>query len=255
MDDVSLVSSAYDIIGDVHGCIDELLALLTDLGYTTSGGRTWQPPPGRTLVFVGDLADRGPANLAALTTAMDLVDAGLARWAPGNHDVQLQRLLEGEDVPLLYGLDVTVDELDRADQATRDRVLAALQALPSHHVLDDGALVVAHTGLPESLHGQESPAVRHLAAYGYAIGDADPPADWSARHAWVKDYQGRAAVVYGHTPRSEAVWVGQTIDIDTGCVYGGALTALRWPEREIVQVRAARAYAGAGRRPVPRPVA
>ncbi|MCC7007521.1 MAG: metallophosphoesterase [Acidobacteria bacterium] len=237
--------TAFDIVGDVHGCADELHTLLLQLGYAKSDDDgTWQAPSSRQLVFIGDLADRGPKNVLALTIAMDMVEDGAALWVPGNHDVQLQRWLEGADVPLLYGLDVTVQELARVTEGFRDRVRGTLQALPSHYVLDNGRLVVAHTGLPEALHGVESAEVRYLAAYGFLPGAADPPSDWTARHAWVASYAGEAAVVYGHTPQPRAAWVRNTIDIDTGCVYGGRLTALRWPEREIVEVPAQRAYAG-----------
>jgi len=234
----------WDVIGDVHGCAGELDALLGRLGYTPSAGGWGRHPERRVAVFVGDLADRGPRNVAALRTAMAMVAEGAALWVPGNHDLRLQQYLEGDEVPLTYGLDTTVRELGHQSLRFRRRLLDCLRSLPSHLVLDEGRLVVAHTGLPEALHGQQSAFIRHLAAYGVAPGEPDPggPAE---RHAWVRTYSGPAAVVHGHTPVRVAAWRRHTIDIDTGCVFGGTLTALRWPERELVSVPARRAYASA----------
>jgi diadenosine tetraphosphatase ApaH/serine/threonine PP2A family protein phosphatase len=67
------------------------------------------------------------------------------------------------------------------------------------------------------------------------------------RYPWANDYTGRATVVYGHTPVRTPTWVNNTICIDTGCVFGGALTALRYPERELVAVPAEREYFAPGR--------
>ena len=107
----------------------------------------------------------------------------------------------------------------------------------SRCVLDEARLVVAHAGLPEGYHGDDSKRARRLALYGETIGvvgDSGLP----DRKAWAADYSGPAAVVYGHTPVPVASWMNNTINIDTGCVFGGSLTALRWPERELVSVAA-----------------
>src|SRR5439155_21849439 len=63
------------------------------------------------------------------------------------------------------------------------------------------------------------------------------------RYNWAAEYRGRAIVVCGHTPVPEPEWLNRTINIDTGCVFGGKLTALRYPEKELVSVPAARVYA------------
>ena len=234
--------TAFDVIGDVHGCVAELEELFTKLGYELDGGGVWRAPGGRHALFVGDLVDRGPRNVDSLRLAMAMVGAGEASAVPGNHDVMLQRYLEHREVPLLWGLDVTVEELSRETAEFRRTVRAFLKGLPSHVVVDEGRLVVAHTGLPERLHGRHSRTVRHLAAFGVPPGASDPGSPES-RHAWVRTYTGRAAVVHGHTPVREAVWRNNTIDIDTGCVYGGSLTALQWPERRLLSVPARRTYA------------
>src|SRR5690606_13783373 len=111
-----------------------------------------------------------------------------------------------------------------------------------HYVLDDGRLVVAHAGLKASMQGRGSGAVREFALYGETTGETDE-FGLPIRYNWAAEYRGKATVVYGHTPVPEAEWLNNTICIDTGCVFGGSLTALRWPEKELVDVPAAKVYA------------
>lgn len=230
----------FDVVGDVHGCADELEALLAALGYARDDA--WRHPEGRRVVFVGDLVDRGPRIADTLRIGMAMVRAGSALMAPGNHDDKLLRKLEGRTVHVAHGLAETLAELAAAGPEFAEEVRAFLAGLPSHLVLDGGRLVVAHGGLPQALHGRDSRRVRDRALFGETTGvpDADGlplRVDWAAR------YGGRALVVYGHTPVLEPRWRNETVDIDTGCVFGGALTALRWPERVLVSVPARRAYA------------
>lgn len=232
----------FDIIGDVHGCLGELHALFEALGYLMADDGTWRSPSGRLPVFVGDLVDRGPDSSGVLRLVMRLVRHQVALAVPGNHDLQLLKWLDGVPTPVLHGLDTTIAEFENLPRTWRDDARRFLHAIPSHVVLDDGNLVVAHTGLAERWHGTESDEIRQLAAYGVAAGEVDGN-DVQRRHAWLAGYKGLATVVYGHTVVAQAAWAGRTIDLDTGCVYGGALTALRWPERELVSVPAARAYA------------
>jgi protein phosphatase len=241
------VDGRIDVIGDLHGCLDELADLFHRLGYVPDTTEGFRSPDGRLPVFVGDFVDRGPANVGVLRLAMQMVTSGAALAVPGNHDIQLQRYLAGEAVPLVWGLAETVAELEREPESFRREVLEFIGSLPGHLVLDGGALVVAHTGLAEAFHLDDSPRARLLAAYGVVDGDMDP-GDPERRHAWVADYRGAAAVVYGHTPVAEPVWRNRAIDIDTGCVYGWRLTALRWPERTLDFVRAHRQYVRPGRR-------
>ena len=111
----------------------------------------------------------------------------------------------------------------------------------SHYVFDDGKLVIAHAELKEATQGRGSGKVREFALYGETTGETD---DFGlpVRYDWAADYRGNAQVVYGHTPVPEPVWLNNTVNIDTGCVYGGKLTALRYPEREIVSVAAKATY-------------
>lgn len=231
----------FDVIGDVHACLDELTDLFAALGYVPDADAGWRSPDGRLPVFVGDFVDRGPSNAGVLRLVSRMTDANAALAVPGNHDVQLERHLAGEPVPLVYGLAETVAALDREPASFRADALRFLQDLPGHVVLDGGRLVVAHTGLAERHHGVDTPDTRRLAAFG-VLSDEMDPGDPGKRHPWVHDYTGAAAVVYGHTPFAEPVWRGNTVDIDTGCVFGWRLTALRWPERTFVSVPARRRY-------------
>lgn len=230
----------FDFIGDVHGCLAELCELLLRLGYTIEGC-TVTPPAGRTAVFVGDLVDRGPHSAGVLRLVMDMVASGAALCIPGNHDEKLKRALEGKAVKALHGLDQTLAQLDAAGEDFRAEVRRFLDGLVSHLVLDDGKIVVAHAGLPEHYQGRSSGRVRSFALYGDVDGSTNE-LGLPVRRDWAADYQGSAMVVYGHTPVCTPRWVNRTIDIDTGCAFGGKLTALRYPELELLSVDAYAQY-------------
>jgi protein phosphatase len=232
----------FDIIGDVHGCHAELIELLRELGYAIADdGLTAAPPDGRRAVFVGDYGDRGPDTPGVLRLVIAMAAAGDAICLPGNHDIKLVRKLGGRDVRITHGLGDTLAQLAGEPEAFREEVRAFLDQLVSHVVLDDGSLVVAHAGMKEAYQGRSSGRVRDFALFGETTGESDE-FGLPVRLQWAADYRGRAAVVYGHTPVAEPEWINDTINIDTGCVFGGRLTALRWPERELVSVPAARTY-------------
>jgi protein phosphatase len=232
----------FDLIGDVHGCYDELVALLTELGYAVSPEREEVvPPSGRTAVFLGDLVDRGPATPAVLRLVMGMVAAGRARCVPGNHDVKLVRALQGRRVRVSHGLAQSLEQLGAEPPELSRQIAEFIDGLTTHLVLDGGRLVVAHAGLRADMHNRTSNAVRAFALYGDTSGETDE-FGLPVRYPWADDYRGGAMVVYGHTPVPETKWVNRTICLDTGCVFGGRLTALRYPERELVSVPAARTY-------------
>jgi protein phosphatase len=244
----------FDIIGDVHGCCDELEELLEHLGYTRNGNWAWSHPAGRRAIFVGDLVDRGPRIADTLKTVMAMSQAGSALCVPGNHDIKLKRKLEGRDVTVSHGLDRTLAELEQQPPEFRTTVQQFIDALVSHYVFDEGRLVVAHAGMKEEMQGRGSAKVRDFALFGETTGDTDE-FGLPVRYNWASEYRGRASVVYGHTPVPEPEWLNRTINIDTGCVFGGRLTALRWPEKELVSVPARATYAEPSRPFLPPPTA
>src|SRR5262245_226142 len=235
----------FDIIGDVHGCFDELRELLTRLGYEiTEDGRkdfSVRAPEGRKVVFLGDLVDRGPKIPEALKLVMSMVESGDALCVPGNHDVKLMRKLRGKQVRIAHGLAESLEQLEGEGEEFKTRVADFIDSLVSHYVLDDGALVVAHAGMKQSLQGRASGKVRDFALFGETTGETDEYG-LPVRYNWPAEYRGRAMVVYGHTPVPEPEWLNRTINVDTGCVFGGKLTALRYPEKELVSVQAQRVY-------------
>ncbi|MFF8640690.1 polynucleotide kinase-phosphatase [Streptomyces sp. NPDC015345] len=234
--DLSHLTGPFDIIGDVHGCAAELETLLRELGYVDGAH-----PEGRTAVFVGDLVDRGPDTPGVLRRVMAMVAAGTALCVPGNHENKLGRHLKGRSVQHTHGLAETVGQLAGESDEFRARVREFVDGLVSHYVLDGGKLVVCHAGLPEKYHGRTSGRVRSHALYGDTTGETDE-FGLPVRYPWAEEYRGRAAVVYGHTPVPTATWLNNTICLDTGAVFGGKLTALRWPERELVDVPAERVW-------------
>jgi protein phosphatase len=231
----------FDIIGDVHGCYEELIALLGQLGYHVENGLTVSPPDGRRAIFVGDLVDRGPRIPEVLRLVMKMVEEGIAFCVPGNHDMKLMRKLKGRDVQLTHGLADSIQQLDGETPEFRQAVAKFLDDLVSHYVFDDGKLVVAHAGMKEDMQGRGSGKVRDFALYGETTGETDEYG-LPVRYNWAAEYRGKAMVVYGHTPVAEPEWLNRTINIDTGCVFGGKLTALRYPERELTAVSALRTY-------------
>ncbi|MFB9268817.1 polynucleotide kinase-phosphatase [Bradyrhizobium erythrophlei] len=238
----------FDIIGDVHGCSDELQTLLVKLGYHVAwsedeGRRTVRvtPPEGRKAVFVGDLVDRGPNSPDVLRIVMSMTAAGHAYAVQGNHDRKLERWLSGRKVTIAHGLQQTIDQLEGQDLGFRETLRIFLGDLRSHVWLDGGRLAVAHAGLKEDMIGRGSGAVREFALYGETTGEIDE-FGLPVRADWAANYRGATTVVYGHTPIPRADWVNNTLCIDTGCVFGGKLTALRWPEKQLVEVPAERTW-------------
>lgn len=248
----------FDLIGDIHGCCDELEELLAALGYAPTKMNVDVPPAshllqsyvyahpeGRTAVFVGDLVDRGPRVLDTVRLVATMVASGTGICVPGNHDMKLLRKLSGKNPQLTHGLAQTMAEIDALPDDVRgpfSRDLAKfLDGLVSHYVLDGGKLVVAHAGMKEEYQGRGSGRVREFALYGETTGETDE-FGLPVRYNWAAEYRGTASVVYGHTPVPHPEWLNRTVNIDTGCVFGGKLTALRYPENEFVSIKAKRTY-------------
>ncbi|UDM02692.1 polynucleotide kinase-phosphatase [Streptomyces longhuiensis] len=234
--DLTHLTGPFDIIGDIHGCASELETLLTRLGYVDG-----VHPEGRTAVFVGDLVDRGPDSPGVLRRVMAMVKSGHALCVPGNHENKFGRYLKGRKVQHTHGLAETVEQFAGESEEFTQEVAEFVDGLVSHYVLDGGKLVVCHAGLPEKYHGRTSGRVRSHALYGDTTGETDE-FGLPVRYPWAEEYRGSAAVVYGHTPVPQATWLNNTVCLDTGAVFGGKLTALRWPERELVDVPAEKVW-------------
>lgn len=240
----------FDLIGDVHGCAAELRVLLGKLGYeltdaSETGSRFYAHPTGRRAIFVGDLVDRGPGVVEVLDIVREMVHAGTAFCVMGNHDFKLNKALSGARVNNKHGLQESLDQINSLPEDSKEQFTQAtrkfLDSLVSHYVFDGGKLVVAHAGLKESMQGRASGAVRNFCMYGETTGLLDENG-LPERIDWAVDYRGGALVVYGHTPVAKPRWLNNTVNIDTGCVFGGKLTALRYPERDLVTVQAEQTY-------------
>ncbi len=262
----------FDIIGDVHGCMDELLDLLEKLGYlvlekdrNAEVVKTDMPPrekvnnrpdpfvrdvpeyftvshpEGRKAIFVGDLVDRGPDSVGVIKLVMSMVKQGCAFMVPGNHDEKLWKKIQGREVQLSHGLAGTWKQMETESEAFREAFSRFYDSLPGHLVLDSGKLAVAHAGVKELMIGRAHGRIRSFAMYGDTNGETDE-FGLPVRYPWALDYRGKTAIVYGHTPVPEAEWLNETIDIDTGCVFGGKLSALQWPDKTLVSVDARMTY-------------
>ncbi|AKU27403.1 Bis(5'-nucleosyl)-tetraphosphatase PrpE [asymmetrical] [Geobacillus stearothermophilus] len=233
-----------DIIGDIHGCFREFAALTETLGYHWDEGVPIHPD-GRKLGFVGDLTDRGPESLNMIEIVSALVERKLAYYVPGNHCNKLYRFFLGRNVQIAHGLETTVSEyrtLPPSEQEMiRRKFIRLYEQAPLYAVLDEGRLVIAHAGIRHDYIGRTDQKVKTFVLYGDITGETNPDGT-PVRRDWTKRYRGDAWVVYGHTPVKTPRFVGRTVNIDTGCVFGGALTALRYPEMETVSVPSSMPY-------------
>lgn len=242
--DKSYEKGPFDIIGDVHGCFDELVMLMTKLGYEINKKNDSyyvSHKKQRKLVFLGDLVDRGPKIVEVLKLVMAMVETGIAFCVQGNHDNKLFRKLEGRDVQVKHGLEDSLEQLEKESEAFKIRVKDFLKQLDNHLIFDNYRLVVTHAGIKEEYIGRTSKMVRMFTLYGETTNEVDE-FGLPKRYLWANDYQGKALILYGHTPNLEPFVLNNTINIDTGCVFGNKLTAYRYPENEFVYVYAKESY-------------
>ncbi len=240
----------FDLIGDVHGCYDELTRLLSRLGYAHHGDVGFRHPDGRRLVFVGDLVDRGPKNLDVLLAVLAMRESGTALSVLGNHDLKLLRWLHNDHVRMSYGLALTVSEILALSEAERETLRARLikhfESTPGYLLLDSGQLVVTHGAIRDDMIGRWDDEVRAYCLFGEVEGTnargKPQRRDWGALREQRISLDSAPYIVYGHNPVRAVRWQNRTLDLDTGCVYGGVLSALRYPEMSIVQVSADRMY-------------
>lgn len=240
-----MIKLNFDIIGDIHGCYDELLELFIKLGYSLNTGIPIHPD-GRKIAFVGDSMDRGPHSLKTMALMFLLQDSRQLIYSPGNHCDKFYRYAKGNQVRLKYGIETTVAELNQLSKQVKEkflkRYIAFYEDLPLYHALDDGKLIIAHAGIQESLIGTTNrKKLRSFVLYGDITGELLENGK-PLRRDWAKNYTGKTFIVYGHTPVLSARFINQTVNVDTGCVFGGKLSAFRYPEKEIVSVESHQSY-------------
>jgi protein phosphatase len=234
--------SKIDVIGDIHGCYDELTQLLVGLGYEAGydSCRVTKAPAGRRLVFVGDFTDRGPEPVKVLRLVMDAVNSGIAYSVRGNHDEKLmQKLIK--NTPAKEEVMSTIEAVKSEGSDFVRKVTDFIDSLP-YVIICDGSILIAHAGVKEEFQDFDTRdrkklgKIKSLAIYGDITGrqleDGRPE-----RLDWAACYHGKMTVIYGHTIVDEVEWRNNTVNIDTGCFRTGILTAVRMPEKEIVQNR------------------
>jgi len=227
-----------DIIGDIHGCFEEFKLLTNNLGYEWSNDCPFHSE--RKLAFVGDITDRGPQSLKMVELVYSIVmDQKSGYYVPGNHCNKLYRFFLGRNVQVTHGLETTVAEYEDLAKKEKneicDKFIRLYESSPLYHVLDNKKLVIAHAGIKEDLIGNQGEKVKTFVLYGDITGKTNPDGT-PVRRDWAKSYHGNATIVYGHTPVREPRIVNNTYNIDTGAVFGGKLTALRYPEMELISV-------------------
>lgn len=237
----------FDVIGDCHSCFVELNQLFEKMNYTREG-LSFKPPNGRIAVFVGDLVSRGPHHLATIFLVKDMMEKGYALSVMGNHDWKILRWARGNPVSLTHGDDGTAREIENSTTITKEEVVEFFSSLPLFLKLDDGKLVVAHACFKDDLLKESgfSKRCRDTCLFGPSAG-MDKELGIPNRIEWVNKRVCKPEsplIVYGHEPRLEVRIENNTAGIDTGCVFGNKLTALRYPEMDVVQVPALKSYHG-----------
>jgi protein phosphatase len=234
------MSEKYDIIGDVHGCYDELVELILILGYKIENEKIYHPY-GRKIILLGDLVDRGPKIMEVLALAIQITREGSGFSILGNHEFKFRKYLSGKNIKLSESVQRTIDQLNNMPVVFLNTIKEFLHSLPYYKILDQGNLVVAHAGIKEDMIGKESEEIRSFCIYGDTNGETDEYG-LPVRRDWALNYRGNSWIIYGHTPVPSPYWQNKSVNIDTGCVFGNTLTALKYPEMETVSVKARKVY-------------
>ncbi|MBU5353501.1 polynucleotide kinase-phosphatase [Paenibacillus barcinonensis] len=247
------MGTGIDIIGDIHGCYEEMMELIHRLGYVDEqGDGMLRHPEGRKLVSVGDVSSRGPESLKCLLFWQQHCAAGLAYMVDSNHGWKIARYLDGRDVTLSHGDERVEAELLQLEQVqgsaaakqVRESLKHFLLEAPSHLVFTRNGVrqvVVAHAGIRDHFIGKQSRRIQDYCRYGDVEGTDEKGRP--VRKDWYVDHNSGECIVWGHDPRPYPMIVNDTVNIDQGVVFGGMLTAWRMPERESVSVTAKQDYA------------
>ncbi len=206
------------VVGDIHGCYDELMDLLNQLNFGVSD----------RIVSVGDLVTKGPKNREVLELFMK--DSRFSTVI-GNHDLALRRLWNGEEVELK----ASQKEAHRELKADKDRFTPYLNSLP--FMIDLGSHLVVHAGLRPNveMHSQTTEDLTQIRTLGEDRESKDGT-------PWYDVYDGEKVVLFGHWPASDPRRGRMALGLDTGCVYGHQLTAYTIETDELNSVPARRTY-------------
>ncbi|MDT8448292.1 MAG: metallophosphoesterase [bacterium] len=213
-------SSRTLIVGDVHGCVDELAALTELVGYVPGQDR---------LIQVGDLINRGPDSLGTWKLFKELKGQAVL----GNHELHLIRDAQGIEVKKRW-----LGEFKEYFGSHFVPYLADIKSWPLY--IEEDNLMVVHAGLVPGQHPSQSDprqvtSIRTWDGWGQDLqNEANPP--------WFDFYQGPKLTVFGHWAKLNGLVRDHVVGLDTGCVYGKELTGLLLPERVLVSVPAARTY-------------
>lgn len=249
-DSISTIEApAIDVIGDVHGCLNELVDLIEKLGYFKGGfieneQMVYKHPEGRKLVFVGDLIDRGPEPYNVLNFVRRHVENGLAELVLSNHERKLRQFLGGGKVTIKEEFQKSLNSFPQdLDKAGLKAFLHTLRPYRTWTSPAGEPWVVAHAAFDPKFMGKMDGKIEAYCVYG-PVNSVDPVTHMPDRIAWWETYKPGPKVAYGHivTDDFKPRIVNGTYGIDTGCVHGGYLTALRLPEVTFTQVQARQVY-------------
>ncbi|MFK9094820.1 polynucleotide kinase-phosphatase [Bacillus salipaludis] len=246
------VGNGIDFIGDIHGCYEEFIELLRKLGYMENVEGLFLHPEGRKILSLGDVMSRGPRSLETLQFFKKHVATGIAYMIDSNHGWKIARWLDGRKVNLAHGDERVEEEFveyesrfgNEAANRLKEELKDLLLAAKSHFIIkkNDVRLAVAvHAGIRDHYIGKQSQRISDFCRYGDAEGldENGKP----RRKDWTIDHKSSELIIWGHDPKPQPLLVNNTLNIDQGVVFGGRLTAYRYPEKQFVSVEAKQDYA------------
>ncbi len=253
------INDGIDIIGDIHGCYDEMIILLEKLGYIKNEAGLYIHPEGRIFVSLGDVMSRGPKSLKTMQFFLKHFEHNLTYMIDSNHGWKIARWLDGKNVTLGHGDEKVAEEFKQYEEKfgaektaeVKRKLKEFLVKAPSHYVFKKNGvplLVCAHAGIKDKYIGKQSRRISDFCRYGDTDGidERGKP----IRKDWFINHKTSALIVWGHDPKPQPLVINNTINIDQGAVFGGQLTAFRYPEKEFISVKAKENYSGVDDNPL-----
>lgn len=253
------VTYGLDFIGDIHGCYDEFIELLDKLGYKANQNGLYTHPKKRRIISLGDVMSRGPKSLLSMQFFYDHVKNNLAYMIDSNHGWKIARWLDGRKVELKHG-DEKVEQdfleyqhshgIEVANKLKRNYKDLFFNA-PSHLIFsmkNESDIIAVHAGIRDDFIGFENKRIKDFCRYGDVDGMDEKGKP--IRKEWYLNHKSSEIIIWGHDPKPEPFTINNTINIDQGVVFGGKLTAYRYPEKELVFVNAKKDYAGVPDNPI-----